>query len=250
MKWRLLIDEGNASWQMALDEALLILRGRNRAPDTIRLYVMKPSAVTIGYFQKVSESVNLAYVEEMGIPVVRRITGGGAVLHDEKGEVTYSVITSTSKVPDNILESYRMICEGIIRALESFGLEAEFSPVNDVLVEGKKISGSAQARVQDAVLQHGTLMYDTNLENLSRALIVPKEKLISHGVTRIEGRVTTISRLLGRKVTREETIKALKEGFERALNIELEEGELSDEELNLAKRLEKKYRSREWNFRR
>ena len=211
---------------------------------------MKPSAVTIGYFQKISESVNLAYIEEMGIPVVRRVTGGGAVLHDQEGEITYSVITSSKEVPENILESYRMICSGIVEALRLFGLQAEFVPINDVLVEGKKISGSAQARISGAVLQHGTLMYNTDLEMLARALTVPKEKLISHGVRSITERVTTISRVIGREISKKEVIKSLITGFEKALGIKLEEGELSEEEIRLANKLKRKYMSKKWNFRR
>jgi len=248
--WRLLIDEGPVHWQMALDEALLVLKSKEKIPNTIRLYVMSPTAVTIGYFQKISESVNLAYVNEKGIPVVRRITGGGAVLHDQFGEITYSVIVSSKDVPENILESYKVICSGIIETLRLFGLQAEFMPINDVLVGGKKVSGSAQARRPGAVLQHGTLMYNTDLEALAKALLVPKEKLASHGVRKITERVTTISKSLGREVDKDEVIKYMRRGFEKVFGITLEEGFLSEEEMRLAKELEKKYRSKEWNFRR
>ncbi|RLG45142.1 MAG: lipoate--protein ligase family protein [Thermoproteota archaeon] len=248
--WRLLIDEGPAHWQMALDEALLVLKSREKIPNTIRLYVIKPSAVTIGYFQKISESVNLSYTREKRIPVVRRVTGGGAVLHDQDGEITYSVTVSSKDVPENVLESYKVICSGVIEALSIFGLQAEFVPVNDVLVRGKKISGSAQARRSEAVLQHGTLMYNTNLEILARALMVPKAKLVDHGVRSITERVTTISTSLGRKVDKDEVIESLKRGFEKALGITLEKGELTEEEIKLAKKLERKYISKEWNFRR
>ncbi len=250
MMWRLLIDEGPAHWQMALDEALLVLKSREKIPNTIRLYVISPTAVTIGYFQKISESVNLAYVNEKGIPVVRRITGGGAVLHDQLGEITYSVTISSKDVPENILGSYKVICSGIIEALRLFGLQAEFVPVNDVLVNGKKISGSAQARRPGAVLQHGTLMYNTDLEALAKALLVPKEKLTSHGVRKISERVTTISRSLGREVSKDEVIKCMRRGFEKAFDVTLEEGGLNEEEIKLTKELEKKYRCKEWNFRR
>lgn len=250
--WRLIIDDGPASWQMALDEALFILKDRKREkmPNTLRLYVMKPSAVTIGYFQKIREAVNLRYAEEMGIPVVRRITGGGAVLHDQEGEITYSVVVSSKDVPENIVESYKLICSGIVETLKTFGLKAEFLPINDVLVRGKKISGSAQVRGYEAVLQHGTLMYNTNLELLAKILVVPKEKLASHGVKTLMERVTTISKALGREVSREEVMKSLKKGFEVALGITLKEDKLSREEVELAGELEKKYLSREWNFRR
>lgn len=249
-RWRLLVGEGDAYWNMALDEALLELRRRGRSPDTVRLYVFKPSAVTIGYFQKVREAVDLEYAEAAGIPVVRRATGGGSVYHDEKGEVTYSIVTAVDKVPRDIVESYRYICRGLVYALEELGLRAEFVPVNDVVVGGKKISGSAQLRRERGILQHGTLMYATDLEVLARVLKAPREKLVARGISSIYERVTTASRELGRRVTREEAVEALRRGFERALGVELVPGSLTEEELELARELVEKYRSREWNFRR
>ena len=249
-EWRLLVGEGDAYWNMALDEALLELRREGRSPDTLRLYVFKPSAVTIGYFQKIGEAVDLEYAERAGIPVVRRATGGGSVYHDERGEITYSIATTVDKVPRAIVESYRHICRGLVYALEELGLEAEFVPVNDVVVRGRKISGSAQLRRGRGVLQHGTLMYATDLEILARVLRVPREKLAARGISSIYERVTTASRELGRRVTREEVVEALKKGFERALGVRLVPGSLTGEELELARELVEKYRSREWNFRR
>ena len=241
---------GPADWNMAVDEAMMELRRQGKVPNTLRLYVFRPSAVTIGYFQKISEAVDLEYAEAKGIPVVRRPTGGGSVYHDENGEVTYSVVTIVGEVPADIEESYRVICAGIVYALEELGLEAEFVPVNDVIVRGRKISGSAQLRRGHAVLQHGTLMYATDLETLARVLKAPKEKLASKGVRSILERVTTVSRELGRRVTREEVVDAMVKGFSRALGVDFVEGELTREELELAEKLREKYRSREWTFRR
>ncbi len=250
MRWRLLIDPGDVFWQMAVDEALLELRRRDRSPSTLRLYIISPSAVTIGYFQKIREAVDLEYAEERGIPVVRRVTGGGSVYHDENGEVTYAVIAKVGELPADVVESYRAICSGLVEALKELGLEAEFVPINDVVVGGKKISGSAQLRRGDAVLQHGTLLYATDLETLARVLKAPKEKLAEKGVRSIYERVTTVSKELGREVSRDEVVEAMVKGFSRALGVELEPGSLTEEEVELARRLEAKYRSREWNFRR
>mgnify|MGYP003878362175 FL=1 len=248
--WRLLVGEGDAYWNMALDEALLELKRRGLTRSTLRLYVFKPSAVTIGYFQKIEDSVDLEYAARHGIPVVRRATGGGSVYHDEKGEVTYAVISEVGEVPADIQECYEYICTGLVYALEKLGLKAEFVPINDIVVRGKKISGSAQLRRGRAVLQHGTLMYNTDLETLARVLKVPKEKLREKGISSIYERVTTVSRELGRPVSREEVIDAMIEGFSRALGVELKRGELTSEEIALTRELESKYRSREWNFKR
>ncbi len=248
--WRLIIDENNVYRNMAIDEALLILKDRGLTPNTVRLYVFNPSAVTIGYFQRVDDSVNLEFLKANNIDLTRRISGGGSVYHDVNGEITYSVITSISDISYNISESYRIICSGIVNAISEFGLKAEFIPINDVVVGGRKVSGSAQSRRKSALLQHGTLMYGTDLNILANTLKAPKEKLRDHKVTSIFERVTTISRELGRAVGREEVINALIKGFSKALNADFVRGWYTDEEVGLADSLVGKYKSDEWIFQR
>lgn len=240
---------GDAYFNMALDEALLEGVRRGLSPPTLRLYAFSPSAVTIGRFQRAREVVDVELAERLGVPVVRRITGGGAVYHDERGEVTYSVTAPVSLFPGSILDSYRKICAGLVRAISLLGLEAEFVPVNDVVIGGKKISGSAQVRREFALLQHGTLMYATDLDTLADLLRVPREKLAAHGVSSIRERVTTLSIELGRQVSRSEVEEAMIAGFSEALEVELEEGEPSEWEIAEAERIaQERYRSRDWNF--
>lgn len=248
--WRLIVNEGDVYWNMGLDEAMLELKRKGLIPNTLRLYVIKPSAITIGYFQKVIDAINLEYLEKKNISFTRRITGGGSVYHDAEGEITYSVIADLNFIPLDLQESYRFICRGIVEALHILGLEAEFVPINDVVVNGRKISGSAQARRGDAVLQHGTLMYNTNLDLLEKILKVSKEKLMDRGVLSIRDRVTTVSLELHREVNKEEVLEALKKGFARALHVNFREEDLTKEELSLAKELASKYSSREWKFKR
>ncbi|MEM3930136.1 MAG: biotin/lipoate A/B protein ligase family protein, partial [Candidatus Korarchaeum sp.] len=172
MRWRLLLESGDAATNMAIDEALM----RFGIP-TIRFYRFSPSSVTIGYFQRVSSAVNLEEAMKGGVRVVRRITGGGSVYHDERGELTYSIVAPVELFPKGFAESMRYVCEGVVRTVRAFGLDAEFSGVNDVVVAGRKLSGSAQAREQGILLQHGTIMYATDLEKLASLLIAPKERL-------------------------------------------------------------------------
>lgn len=248
--WRLIIDENNVYRNMAIDEALLILKDREAIPNTIRLYVFNPSAVTIGYFQRVDDSVNLEFLKANNIDFTRRISGGGSVYHDANGEITYSVIASISDISYNISESYRIICSGIINAIGEFGLKAEFVPINDVVINGRKVSGSAQSRRKSALLQHGTLMYRTDLNILASTLKAPKEKLRDHKATSIFERVTTISNELGRVVGKDEVINALIKGFSKALNADFVRGWYTDEEVELANKLVSKYKSDEWIFQR
>ena len=250
MRWGLIIDRGDGAWNMAVDEAMFELKDSGRVGNVLRLYVFDPSAVTIGYFQRISETVDLDLTSRMEIPVIRRITGGGAVYHDSRGEITYSVVASSELFPKDVKKSYELICNGVVKAIGRFGLEARFVPVNDVVVGDKKVSGSAQIRRGRALLQHGTLMYDTDIALLGRVLRVPKEKLSSKKVLRIEDRVTTLSRELGRRVKYEEVLEALIEGFSEALRVELDREGYGEEVLELAGRLKGKYLSREWNFKR
>lgn len=252
LKLRVIVDtEGSSAyWNMGMDEAVLNLRVEGRVPDTLRLYVFKPSAATIGYFQKISESVDVDYATSHGIDVTRRISGGGSVYHDSNGEVTYSVVLPATGVLSDVAESYRIICGGIVEAIRILGGEASFMPVNDVVVKGRKISGSAQARRKGFLLQHGTLMYATDLDEAARVLRAPRVKLEAKGVSSIRERVITLREALSRDVGREEVVEALLKGFTRALNAEVYLDEYSEDELKLAEELSAKYKSREWIYKR
>ncbi|AMQ18677.1 lipoate--protein ligase family protein [Thermococcus peptonophilus] len=233
--------------QMAIDEAIMRARIEGKVPDTVRLYAFSPSSVTIGRFQSVVHDVNLEEAKKLGVPVVRRITGGGSVFHDEYGEITYSVVIGEDYHPalKNVEESYRYLAGPLVDALKELGLDAGFSGLNDIVANGKKISGSAQTRRRGVILQHGTFMYATRVEVLGRVLRVSKEKLKDKGVSSIWERVTTLERE-GVKLTRWEAYELLKENFYNAF--ELEEGELTDYELELAEKLiEEKYGNPKWN---
>ena len=243
---RLIIDDGDPYYQMALDEAMLLLRSAGVIPDTLRLYVFNPSAATIGYFQSLSRSINKEFILENKIPVTRRITGGGSVYHDARGEITYAVIAGLERVPRDILESYRFITMGVIYAARSLGANADYVPLNDGVIDGKKFSGQAQTRKRNTLLQHGTFMYNTDLDMLAKILRAPRKKLRDKGVSSIRERVTTVSEVVGRRISREEAVEALIHGFSKALDAELVPGKLTSIELELAKTLRWKYMSWKW----
>ncbi len=234
--------------QMAIDEAIMRARIEGRVPDTVRLYVFRPSSITIGRFQSVRHDVNLEKCRELGIPVVRRITGGGSVFHDEFGEITYSVVAGEELHPalKNVESSYRYLAGPLVDALNELGLEAGFSGLNDIVANGKKISGSAQTRRKGVILQHGTFMYSTRLDVLVSVLRASKVKLKDKGVKSIWERVTTVERE-GIKLSRDEAYELLMRKFFETFP--LEEGKLTDYELELAERLvEERYGNDEWNY--
>ncbi|MEM4935803.1 MAG: biotin/lipoate A/B protein ligase family protein [Sulfolobales archaeon] len=245
LRLRLIVDEGNGYYNMAMDEALLFSVAMGGVP-TVRLYVFSRPTVTIGYFQKIEEVVNLELARREGIDVVRRITGGGAVYHDPKGEITYSIVVPERNAPGDIVESFKYLASGVIEAARALGAPAEFVPLNDGVIAGKKFSGQAQIRRFGVVLQHGTFMYATDLDTLSEVIKIRGVKLSSRGPVR--ARVTTLSEYLGRRIDREEAVKALIEGFKKGLGVDLQDGTYTEVELRLASELEWKYKSRDWVF--
>ncbi|MEM2456807.1 MAG: biotin/lipoate A/B protein ligase family protein, partial [Candidatus Bathyarchaeia archaeon] len=188
-----------------------------------------------------------------GIDYVRRRTGGGAVYHDLNGELTYSIIINEDHplVSRDFQKTYENLCSGLVRGLRLLGVPAEFKPINDIVVGGKKISGNAQTRGMGVVHQHGTILRDVNPTIMFTVLKVPSEKIRDKMIKSAEERVTSIKRYLGREVSFEELKHALIKGFEESFGIELVPGKVDVFEEELAVTLKReKYSTREWNFRR
>ena len=252
MNFRLLLTgHQDAATNMAVDESIMIHVGQRASPPTIRLYGWKPAAVSIGYFQGLEEEIDIDVCRKLGVDFIRRITGGGAVFHES--EVTYSLAIAQENplIPDNVLESYKVICGGIVEGLKGFDISAKFVPLNDIIVEGKKISGSAQTRRNRTILQHGTVLMDTDLEKMFSILKVPSEKLRDKLISDVKERVTSIKNALSREVDFEEVCAALVKGFEVSLNSKLTQGELSETEIALANEIRRdRYSNLDWNNRR
>ncbi len=252
MKFRLLLTGYNDAFtNMAIDESVMVHVGQGVSPPTIRLYGWSPPAVSIGYFQGLEEEVDLNRCANLGIDYIRRITGGGAVFHESEVTYSFSILETSLLIPNNVLESYKFICGGIVEGLKELGIDSEFAPLNDIIVNGRKISGSAQTRRNRTILQHGTVLIDTDVEKMFSVLKVPQEKIKDKLIKEVKDRVTSLKGALGREVEFQEVCQALAKGFERSLEIELEKGELTDTELRLAKDInEERYHSEKWNHRR
>lgn len=155
--------------------------------DYVILWINGPSII-IGKNQNTMEEINQEYVREHGIKIARRITGGGAVYHD-LGNLNFSLITTVS---GEVRIDFRQINIPMLNSLEKLGINAEFSGRNDLTLEGKKFSGIAQSVWKNRVLNHGTILFDTDLTVLSSALKVRKDKIESKGVKSVKSRVTNI----------------------------------------------------------
>jgi lipoate-protein ligase A len=226
----------NAYTNMAVDEALTKARGEGKSADTLRFYRWKPSAVTLGYFQSVEDEVDLEALKQYGIDLNRRISGGGAVLNSEEGEITYSIIMDEDdpRISDDPAESYRYLCHGIIEGLDILDIKAKFKPINDI----------------GAILQHGTILVDFNAKEMFSVLKISDTKISDKLIKQAEERVTTIRKILDSKIGFEEVRTALEKGFSKALGVKLKRGELSSYERELIDKFREKYASKEWLFRR
>jgi lipoyltransferase/lipoate-protein ligase len=251
-QWRLLKTGGNtASVNMAIDKAILVAHNEGKVPPTVRFYSWIPPAISIGYFQSLLEEIDIDACKKIGVDYVRRITGGGAVFHEN--ELTYSIVIRETHplIPKNILSSYGRICNALLRGLQQLGIQGTYAPINDIVVDGKKISGNAQTRKMNTVLQHGTILLDVDVETMFSLLKVPNEKIKDKMITDVKQRVTSVHHVLGTQVGFDQVAAAMKQGFEEEFRITLVEGALTDEERKLAKRFEQEcFSAFEWNHRR
>ncbi|NPV75401.1 MAG: lipoate--protein ligase family protein [Anaerolineae bacterium] len=232
----------SAAMNMAIDETLMEGIRAGGAP-VIRFYGWEPSAVSIGYFQGLDYEVNREACRQAGVDVVRRITGGGAVYHDRDGEITYSILGPLEEFPADVIESYRLICGHIIEAFRMLGVESSFQPINDILVDGKKISGNAQARKRGVLLQHGTILYRVSVETMFTLLTVSEEKVSDKLIRSVKKRVTSLSEI--KPVSFEALAAALEKAFSQGREVEM--GDYTAEELARARQLAaEKYSTEAW----
>ena len=253
--WRLLpLSTNDAFMNMAIDEAILTSRTAGQVPNTLRFYRWQPSAVSIGKNQNPEDEIYLDACKQLGVDLVRRISGGGTVYHDFEGEVTYSVTArNTDFGTGDITTVYFKIYEAITDALRLIGVPADFSSGDEkncpnLTVNNKKISGSSQTITRGVVLQHGTILVNVDLPKMFRLL---KFKNVSCTLAADIGKrkITSIQNELGHKISHNTVANALAQGFRAILKIQLKEGDLTPLEVALANQLYKeKYSINNWNF--
>ncbi|WP_374711602.1 lipoate--protein ligase [Symbiobacterium terraclitae] len=201
------------------------------------------NTIVVGRHQNTYEEINQQYVEEHGIRVVRRLSGGGAVYHDS-GNLNYTFIVDKDAAPDF---NFAVFTVPVIKTLEQIGVKAEFTGRNDLTIDGKKFSGNAQYVRHGRILHHGCIMLDSNIEVVSNALRVKEAKFQSKGVKSVRSRVTTINAHAPRPVTMEEFKRLLKGYILQAEG--LEPMELTPRQLAEVRRLrDAKYATWEWNY--
>jgi lipoyl(octanoyl) transferase len=262
-----------ASFNMALDEALLEWHSKGEIGPVLRFYEWEPATLSIGYFQRVEKEINLDEVKKNGLGFVRRPTGGRGVLHEH--ELTYSVIVSESypNMPETVTEAYRVISGGLLEGFRNLGLDAKFSVPETVrqndelkkpksavcfdtpswyelVVEGKKVAGSAQTRQKGVILQHGAILLSLDEDKLISLFKFKTEELRERIRKSLPEKAVAIDRLVDRTITVSECADAFSKGFELALDMQLEPMELTEHQLQYVLQIERmKYANDDWTFR-
>lgn len=268
--WRLIISPpSHGAWNMAADEAILEAVTRGEAPPTLRLYAWQPPCLSLGHAQPWSD-VDWKRLTAAGWDIVRRPTGGRAILHTD--ELTYAVIgpQEEPRLKGGVLESYRRLSQALLEALNLLSLQAQAKPITasdengeakgpvcfevpsnyEITVNGKKLLGSAQARKQGGILQHGTLPLWGDLTRITQALHYESESQRERSAARLQERATTVEEILGHRPTWEAATRAFISAFKQELALELEPAELSAAEQGRAMELvSEKYGNPIWTER-
>ncbi len=251
--WRLIIEREarTGAWNMALDEAIMDAVAAGEALPTLRFYAWEPPCLSLGKRQPL-DGVDMARCRADGVDVVRRATGGFAILHTD--ELTYSIAICPDDPRSDgaILDAYRKLSQGLMAGLRLLGATPEMNPVVpggvhnasaacfevpsafEIVVSGRKLIGSAQARPAGRVLQHGSLPLVGDIARVARYLAYEREDERAALAQHLRQRATTASDALGRAVGYDEAAEAMARGFAAALNLTFEPGEPTAAELAVA----------------
>jgi len=238
MGWRLI--DSNVTdpyFVTAADDAISEARKKNEVANTLHFYRRDPAAVSVGRSRKIHEDINVNECIKQNVKIIRRTSGGGSIYTDEKCLI-YSLIFNNK---DEKLQSsqiiFENICKSIIDVFKKFDITAIYKPPNDIFLNNKKISGSAQIKKENIVLIHGTILIDTDLDKIKKVLKNPKQN------------VTTIRKETGQIISLGDIKNELKKEFEGYFNTSMEKTTFSKYEKKLIKKLLKnRYNNDKWNF--
>lgn len=248
-EWRL-IDLGSAEPLIAQGfyEAVALAIDRGLASNTIILVQPSSPYVCIGYHQRLEEEIDLGYCRSRGLPIIRRYQGGGAVYLDS-GQVFYQVIGHEGSLPSRVEELFEKLLQVTVYVYRELGVEAEYKPINDVVVGGRKISGNGAGRIGRAIILVGNIILDFDYDSMVRVLKVPDEKFRDKVAKSMREWLTTLRRELGYTPPVEEVKRLLREGYEKVLGISLKPSEPTEEEWRIFdEEVKPRHLSDEWLY--
>lgn len=229
--WRLIRgDPVEPAMNVALDEVLTRRVGEGGRPPTLRFWGRYRPEVVIGRFQSIRNEVDEAAAGEMGVEIIRRTTGGGAMFVEPENVITYSIYAPVELVAGmSTVDSYAFLDGWVVEAFRSLGIDARYEPINDITSTGGKIGGAAQARRHGAVLHHATLSYEMDAVRMLRVLRIGQEKLSDKAIQSAEKRVGPLRRQTN--LPREEIVGRMIETFSRLAGGNVTEEALTPEEI-------------------
>jgi len=275
MLWRLIINEEplDGSVNMAIDETLMLSQTKQERLPTLRFYSWKPAALSLGYFQRANSEIDLDACRKTGVDVVRRLTGGRAVLHDK--EVTYSICVAQEEpwIPPTITASYRYFSQGIAKGLSKMGIDSQMSMPRaaygqtqkqvgspacfdapshyEMTVVGRKLAGSAQVRKNGVILQHGSLLLEFDPEKLAGLFLPSSTGKGQKLADALSERAISLSEMMDPMPSWDAVCVALIGGFQEALGLDfLVKGLTEGEQQESHELSENKYRQDSWTLRR
>lgn len=251
MSWRFVdIDRIDGYFSAALFESIGKHVGSGRVDETVLFWRVKTPTVYLGYHQYVEDEIHEDYCATSGVQIIRRVLGGGCGFCD-KNQILFSIIgrEGSGVVSPDIQKAYSCVLGGVVAALKTLGFEGELELTRSaVYTRGRKISGSAQGRFNGAVLVNGSFLLDFDFDEMDRVLKNPTKNL-AEDVTCARDGMITLSELIGYDSDIEYVKNVLKRGFETALGMTARRGALTKSEIELAKHLSKRHKSRDWIYR-
>lgn len=263
------IDSGHNSpaFNMALDELMLEWLSKGEIGPTIRFYGWSPAGISIGRFQDADKKIDFQEASAYGAEIVRRQTGGRAVLHDQ--ELTYSVVVPETHpaMPSSVKEAYLVISKGLLEGFRELGMDAEFaipetsmektesavcfdkSSWYELLVNGKKAAGSAQMRRKGMILQHGSIPIEIDSVKLFDLFSYPSDEIKQRARDAFKDKAISINAATGQSFEFDRVKAAFKQGFEKGLGVKLKLFTLSEEKLlEISQLAETKYKNLDWSY--
>ncbi len=247
--WRL-VDSGlvRPPESAAIDEAILEAHSEGLVTSTLHFYRRSQPTISLGYFQKVQEAVNLEEADRRGVALVRRKSGGSSIYTDPC-QLIYGLVVRETDLPGEHAEAFRVVCSALARAISSFGVVARYRPMNDVEVNGRKVSGNAQLRRKGSVLVHGTVILQTDVTTMDAVL---RPRAVEEGdALKPSDRVASLEGLMtGLPPSMLEMKTAIAQEISREFDVELLGSSLSDREKMLVSEfVHDRYGNNEWTFR-
>ena len=239
MGWRLIdTDIANPYYVTAADEEISRARKENKIQNTLHFYRRNPATVSVGRSRKIHDDINLDECIKNNVNIVRRTSGGGTIFTDKECLIYSLIFDSEDTELKSSQEIFENICNLLVTSLRRFNINSVYKPPNDILLNGKKISGSAQIKKENIVLMQGTFLIDTDLELMGKVLKSSKNV-----------KVSTIRREMGLTPSMKDIKEELKKEFELYFDTKIEKTKFTTYENYLIdKLLKERYQNDSWNF--